>query len=275
MRYLLICIISLISLSSVGQAPNDDCSTATDLGVLDLSWSGGCFDGTIYWSTMAFDSNAIASPSIPYYSMNGCLGYTTSTTTNADDIWYKFGSWIHTIKFRVYSNDTVHINFYYGTGCSSLLPSRCFTYQPSYTDTSIEFYASTDTINEYNYIQLSGVSPGDDIEIVFCMKTWTLSTAVAYGTININTGLFNDNFNEASIKSMPNPATDLITLSGNIEMGSKLVMFDLLGNEIFNQTFDKDLKQYSICAEKLSSGIYFWKVISRDRDTNGKIIVTK
>ena len=72
---------------SFGQVSNDDCANATDLGILDGFPLGACVMGDE--DTCFVGSNINSVPDFPYFSMTGCSGYSNSTASPANDVWYK------------------------------------------------------------------------------------------------------------------------------------------------------------------------------------------
>ncbi len=233
-----------------GQAINDDCVTATDLGTLSLSWNEMCADNTNDYSISIMDSNTLATPSIPFYSMSGCTGYSPTTTTSGDDVWFKYRSQVLNIQLRVPTSDTVHLNLYHGTSCNLLQPSGCWT-RTNGSFSFDDFYSSNDTINEFNYIQVSGISPGRKISFALCIRSWGMSSIPAYGTININTSLNNNSLKPKNI--IPNPFTTSIELD-NFKIGELIEIFDMYGAKVYSNNIISEHEQINL--EYLRNGVY-------------------
>lgn len=244
-------VVSLILIcsASFSQAINDDCVTATDLGALPLAWNEMCADNTNDYSISIMDSNTLATPSIPFYSMSGCTGYSPTTTVSGDDVWFKYRNQVSVIQLRVPTSDTAHLNLYYGTNCNSLQPVGCWT-RTNGSFAFDDFYSSNDTINEFNYIQVSGISPGRKISFALCIRSWGMSSVPAYGTININTS-FNINLLKKNIS--PNPFISGIKLE-NFEMGELIEIFDIYGTIVCSKTINTEIEQLNL--EHLRNGIY-------------------
>ncbi len=217
---------------SLSQVINDDCVTATDIGLLPLSWDQDCADGTINWSIGILDSTIGATPSSPYFSMTGCNGYSSATTTLSDDVWFKFKNLTQSVEIHLIASDTVHINLYRGFNCSSLLPVGCWT--SLNTVFQMGFYSSNDTLNEDNFIQVSGSSPGQQIHFALCIRTNALNNYPQYGNLVINTGIVDEHSNYFSeIRLSPNPALNDIKISNYLfPINLDYKIFNSIGREV-------------------------------------------
>lgn len=254
---LILCLLSFLQVRSYGQVPNDDCGTAFDYGVFP-DWAGPQCPNGAFPYVGAYNDLTNVTPSSPFYSMTGCQGYVSTTTTLADDIWYKYRGIFSASKIMIFAFDTLHVNFYYGTNCTALQPSGCFTYLPSYNDTIITIFANNDTINYYNYIQISSNVPGKQFIYYVCLYQQPVFSSIAYGTVQINNNVSIDHvFANGSVVVFPNPVTNNLQVNCDNEEKMEIRLVDIAGRIIYNEAFTSS---HSIDTEKLSSGTYFYEL---------------
>ena len=222
-KKILLASLMLMQTICFAQVANDDCATAMDYGVFPFSVQPQCPNGV---APYIGDNNDLmnVTPSTPYYFMTGCLGYDTATTSFADDIWYKYRGTSTATKIMMFGLDTLNVNFYYGTTCSSLQPSACFTYIPSYNDTVFTIYSNNDTTNFYNYIQISSNVPGKQFFNFVCIdQPQFLSAPPTYGTIQINnTVSVDESLQHNYVSVYPNPTNDKLTIKTSSKERSEL-----------------------------------------------------
>jgi hypothetical protein len=269
-KILLFFLLTLLRTFSFSQAANDDCTTATDVGVLTLDtiWMN-CYMGipSTHPAFSVRDSNDIATPSLPYYYMSGCYGYDTATTSLADDVWFKFRSTASNVRLYFSSwdtLDTIHVNLYHGTTCTTLQPSACWTFLYSMSIFYIDYYCSNDTINQYNYIQVSGTAPGQAVKFEFCITALDVNTIGAYGTININTGI--EKYSTSNFSIYPSPTHD----SFIINYAGALQIFNTLGTSVYQTTLTS---KHQTLNPNLPAGIYFVRVSDGEKVYTQKLVL--
>jgi len=231
------------------QPVNDDCSTARDLGMLPIALDSLCPDGTIYYSMGLADSTIGATPSLPYLSMTNCYGYSNSTTTLADDIWFKFKIPTNSIELRLVSNDTMHMNLYHGTSCGTLQPSGCWTFTNDVFQ--MDFFTSNDTMNEYNYVQLSGISPGRQFYFAMCIRAM-FNFAAPFGTILV--GEKENNFSDSNnLLLYPNPVNKVLNFSYPLNFNNfSYNVIDLRGKVVRSGVVESE----QVKLDGINSGLY-------------------
>ncbi len=228
--YLTIILFVSFNFITHAQVVNDDCVTSTYLGMLNPLTTYICPDGTVGSSNGIADSNMAATPSSPFYSMSGCYGYASSTTTLGDDVWFKFRNPYTGIFLHIAASDTLHINVYHGINCSSLQPIGCWTFANDTYNNS--FGSSSDTINEYNYIQVSGAVPGKKVYFALCIAALSMIAPAYFGVINITTNVASKN--TFITKYFPNPFSDVLTIE-NGNSGATISIYNIIGTLLFNQ----------------------------------------
>lgn len=265
---LLFCMLTLLHVAGYSQVPNDDCGTAFDYGVFPDSAGPQCPNG-VFPYVGAYDDLSNVTPSSPFYSMTGCQGYVSSTTTLADDIWYKYRGIYSASNVMIIASDTLHVNFYYGTNCNVLQPAGCFTYLPSYNDTIFTIYSNNDTINYYNYIQISSNESGKQFLYTVCLYQPMLLSATAYGTIQINNNVSIYNvYSNISVSVFPNPLTNKLNIISNSDEKIEVVLSDIAGRIVHQEAFSSSL---SMNTEQLAKGTYLYEL----RNKNGIVKIGK
>lgn len=268
MKIILICLLTFLQFKSYGQVPNDDCATAFDYGMFP-DWAGPQCPNGAFPYVGAYNDLTNVTPSSPFYSMTGCQGYVSTTTTLADDIWYKYRGIFNASKIWLYGLDTLHVNFYYGTNCNALQPSGCFTFLPSYNDTIFSIYANNDTINYYNYIQISSNTPGKQFLYFVCLYQPPSFSTIAYGTVQINNNVSIGQGNpNTSVSVFPNPLTNRLHITCKSEDKIEITLSDIAGREVFQEAFTSSL---SINTEQFAKGTYLYEL----RNKNGIIKIGK
>jgi hypothetical protein len=158
-RNLLTIFALLIHVTLFGQAVNDDCNTAINLGTLPSPGvcSGGLQDGLPLNATTG-ETTIGSTPENPYISISNCSG--GSMTQGANDVWFTF----------VASGTLLNINITPGSApflaspnvalwsgnCGNLLPKKCAIGTSS---GSLATTATQITVGETYYLQISGNSP--------------------------------------------------------------------------------------------------------------------
>lgn len=161
---------------SQAQVPNDDCHTATDIGVMDgtynfLSWDFNLFDTCVDISTLD------ATTSYPYiYTDSSCNAYLTSSVSR--DVWFKFVSpGAFTIRGIQSQNaqsptDSVSITFWEGGSCDSLRAIGNYQYvinpgNPFFYDS---VWVNGNNIQDTLYAQVSGINFTDTVQLYLCFR---------------------------------------------------------------------------------------------------------
>lgn len=278
-KLLLFSIFLTTFLFSKSQVPNDDCSTATDLGLFPSQVSPPCQTGLAPY--YGYINNLInATPSFPYFYISGCWGYDSVTTSLADDIWYKYGgNYSNQTKVYIWGEDTVHVNFYYGTNCNNLNSSGCFTFVPSYGDTIINVYAEKNLTSSVNYIQISSNVPGKQFGIVVCIDQPFGTFSYPVGTIHVNnnTNILNNPIKTFDFNIIPNPTSGEFNLYLNsLEKIQSVEIIDVIGRMVYVQkieSFDKEL--LISLPNEISNGIYNCIITSDYARVSRKIVVVK
>jgi hypothetical protein len=99
-------------------------------------------------------------------------------------------------------------------------------------------------------------------------------TNTALTKVVLPTGIATTN-TETGITIAPNPAKDLITVSFSSATKQEhmdLAVFDLFGRVVYQSTFNTQQSIFHIDVSEFSNGVYFIKVISRDKNYCGKFI---
>ena len=257
--------LSFIYLQTIGfaQVANDDCTTAMDYGVLPFSAQPPCPNGA---APYVGDNNDLTNvtPSTPYYYMSGCNGYTATTTSFADDIWYKYRGNSQSTDIMISGMDTVHVNFYYGTSCNNLQPSACFTYIPSYSDTVFSIYSTNDTVNFYNYIQISSNVSGKQFWYFVCINQSPIFTSVSvYGTIHTNNSVSTtENPNGNDVNIYPNPAGRFLFLDYDAQLKTPVITLRSLLNEEITINYKASNGKAIVDLGTIANGFYFVSVFT-------------
>ena len=252
------------------QVPNDDCATAFDYGVFPDWANPPCPNGAAPYVGANNDLTNVT-PSSPFYSMTGCQGYVSATTTLADDIWYKYRGINSANKIWMFGFDTLHVNFYYGTNCNTLQPSGCFTYIPAYNDTIFNIYSNIDTINYYNYIQISSNISGKQFGYFVCLDQPSFIFSIAYGTFQINNNVIIGEFSRNIFVSVfPNPSSDQLNVKTNSKENLEIIVMDLSSRKILQKSF---ISSCSLNTQTLPKGIYLYEIMYGERVIKqGKVV---
>jgi len=208
-------IVLLIIRHSNAQVINDDCANAINLGMFDGSGNETCIDGTNGHDTVIVTNNNNSVPNFPYLSMTGCFGYTNATTTIANDVWYKFKAKKFDIRLYigVFGMDTLHLNVWLGSTCSSLSPLGCYTYDLVATYYDTVFGGSNDT-SDYVYLQLSGATVGATGDFAFCLRGYFLWQPVFYN-VTPDTLCFDYDISHTNIICSDDGTASIIINAGN------------------------------------------------------------
>ena len=263
---------------SKAQVPNDDCSTATDMGTVSITWPGEvCSDAvTAGFSAVAWGSTHGATPSSPYYSMSNCYGYVNSTTTLANDIWFKYKNTSNSISLRVPTSDTIHINMYYGVDCNNLQPSGCWTHDVS--EWQVIFPSNNDT-SIWNYIQISGLTPNDSLYYGLCLQWWWQPISY-FGIIQVNNNvsITENNLYNINFQLSPNPSTGTLELIANNLFTKEISMriIDVTGREVYKEELQPYENKYTITLPQgVTNGIYICILSVGDARVSKKIAIIK
>lgn len=214
-----------------GQAVNDDCFNAIDFGEISYDHNSDCIDGTVNSDTATSSTNVNATPSVPYYGMIGCMGYTTDNSVPSDDVWFRFKAYGFFIKiFPSEDLDTVHLNVWYGPDCNSLSASGCYT--------TVEFvenvyFSGPDSLDNWIYLQFSGKGIGQQGNFGFCLFSF-YNDLVYYGTPVISSPTNVDAANRVpQFQLYPIPSNDYFYLSGDLNEIKLIQIFDVYGKEVY------------------------------------------
>ncbi len=259
-------LILLLALSfnvTAQQHANDECSTAYEIFVQPNTTGNQRCDNAIYdWVAGYYNVASNATPSIPFYSMTGCNGYTNSTKIGSDDIWLKFKANASSRRIWLQGNDSMNFSFYHGANCGALIASGCFTYRYTYYDTIILIYTNPDT-SFYNYIQISPATTGQPFYFQSCVQDYgTGFPASPFGTIQITTELIEHDF-QLPINMYPNPCTNTINFKYPKFEEFDFHLFDMFGRKA--KTFIIS-KQDPVDVSDILPGIYYYEL----RGANGK-----
>lgn len=93
---------------------------------------------------------------------------------------------------------------------------------------------------------------------------------------NTPTGIKNMSADKNAFTIYPNPGNGLIHLSASNPGDAKIMVYDLLGNVIYNETAELSTSQAkAIQLNDVSNGIYLVKVISGDKTFTQRIVISK
>ncbi len=270
-EFIKIIIILLTSQLAFCQVSNDSCLSATVLDpALGMNISS-CFTGEFGFDVQSFTSNYSAVPNIPYPSMTNCRGYTSSTSSLANDVWFKLktrGGSIHVYNFKDFTNkgiDTLQLNIWHGTSCSNLQPSACYTFDLSSNTTQVETFCGDTLNNEYTYLQFSGYEINKTGSFGFCIKGQGCSLIWYFGTTKLL-----DIKNKTSINLYPNPFNTSTTITIPVEVTNvELALFNLHGNLIRKINMDHS-NNLIFNKNDLMPGLYILRVT--DLNTGKRIV---
>ncbi|MBK9223008.1 MAG: T9SS type A sorting domain-containing protein [Saprospiraceae bacterium] len=264
-KYLIITFLTTASQAVFGQVSNDSCLSSIEIQQSFGENGISCFTGVTGFDASVSTSNANSIPNVPYPSMTNCKGYSNSTSTFANDIWFK----LKTKGFIIYvypgSNglDTVHLNVWHGNNCFNLKPSGCFTFD---LVTQFEQYNEFcgDTLNgEYTYLQFSGNDINKTGRFGFCIKGFPCANIWYYGT----TGILNEN-GSSSFQVYPNPIINQAIISIPLQMNfTNISIYNSQGSLVKNSIIENSTC-YLLDRDGLVGGLYF--VIFSERKTGKK-----
>lgn len=171
---LLLTLLTVCNLQA--QVPNDDCATATDIGVMDgtynfLSYDFSLFDTCIDVSTLQ------ATVSYPYYSTDSTCNNTFGKQIGKD-VWFKFVSTpAFTIRGIQSQNvispiDSVSITFWEGNTCNQMRPLGNYKYvikpgSPVFYDT---IWANNTNVSDTFFAQISGITYTSLLQLYLCFR---------------------------------------------------------------------------------------------------------
>ncbi|MBP6310685.1 MAG: T9SS type A sorting domain-containing protein [Flavobacteriales bacterium] len=236
------------------QVPNDACSSAMDLGVLQVQPT--CTFNNANGEPTAFpfsDSTVLAVPDFPYPAMPlTCNGYAPAVTVPSNDMWYKFypGCWfsIEVEPGIAYPTDTLHMSLWLGPDCSQLVPLKCYTLaaNTALNDSLIPLYDGP------YYLQVSSPSLTSISRFSICLRAhcWPISPAV-----------YTD-FEATPVQCFPYALSTVSATTGNNDGGATLLVDAAYGP--YDLTWS-DGVQDSLARHNLGAGIYFIDVT----DVNG------
>jgi len=265
-KYLELYFIILACQSAFSQVNNDSCLSATELQPSYGENAISCFTGVTGFDVRVFTSNINSVPNLPYPAMTNCKGYSNSTSSYANDVWFKLKT--KGFLMYVYSGinglDTVHLNVWHGNNCLNLKPSGCFTFDlVNQFDHYAEFCA--DTINdEYTYLQFSGNDIGKLGDFGFCIKGLPCFFIWYYGTTGTNK---DSDFLPLDIN--PNPLINQALISIPFQMHDVTIsVYNSQGKLVRNSNI-RNLHNYILDRGELDPGLYF--VIIAEKKTGEKI----
>jgi len=265
-KYFIVFCFITASKATFGQIINDSCLSAIEIQPAFGKNVVSCFTGVSGFDASVFTSNVNSTPSTPYPSMTNCKGYNSSTSSFANDIWFK----LKTKGFIIYvypgskGLDTVHLNVWHGNDCSKLKPSGCFTFD---LVSQFEQYSDFcgDTLNgEYTYLQFSGNEIDKTGSFGFCIKGFPCANVWYYGT----TGILNEN-NSFSFQINPNPLVNKTIISIPPQMHyTDLFIYNSQGTLLKNSNIQNSFS-YVLERDGLDAGVYF--VIISEKKTGNKL----
>lgn len=161
------------------QVVNDNCSTATDLGLLQFEQTCTFNNANGVPTVYPFsDSTTFAVPEFPYPAMPlTCEGYAPAVTTPSNDMWYTFQAGCYfSIEVEPgsnYTTDTVHLSLWTGWGCGQLTPVKCYTLaaNTSLNDSLIPYYDGP------YYLQVSSPSLTAISRFAICLRAHSFPCA--------------------------------------------------------------------------------------------------
>jgi hypothetical protein len=265
-----------------GQVSNDSCLSAIDLGTIYGDNLYGCVDGEMGFDTSTYSGNINSLANYPYISMSGCQGYTNSTATVANDVWYKFKSNNFYIKIfnasSLNSLDSIHLNVWHGTNCSNLAPSGCYTFDMVTNPFYFVSFAGDTTGGQYTYLQFSGNALGKTGNFDFCLQgeiglPYTYSGAIVTTYTGIKHEFKKDVFD---MFIYPNPATGNVYIApigvkcDNLQVN----VTDLAGKVVYSSllSIHEGVCNFNL---KIEPGIYFVKITdcSSDEKITKKLVI--
>ena len=272
MKKLLLILTAFFTLTvTYGQVSNDSCLSAINLGTVYGNGTLNCIDGTINFDTTLFSGNVNASANFPYVSMTGCQGYTNATANPANDTWFKIKTKDFYIKvFNGISPaiDSLHLNVWHGTNCSSLIPSGCYTFDLITTNPYYVSFAGDTTGGQYTFLQFSGNSLGKTGKFNFCLKGVNTGVGSYYGTMVTTTmGIAKEEiFN--TIKISPNPTRGVFSIQGISQqqiVNSQLEIYNVFGAKVYSSIINSDVP----------NGIYFLQLKTSEGIATKKLVISK
>lgn len=88
-----------------------------------------------------------------------------------------------------------------------------------------------------------------------------------------NKGGISDNSRKNEVMIIPNPSRGVFSIMMNENMGGKIEIYDLMKNRIYNAIYDA--QQLEVDLSSYPSGMYFYNIISGNKNFTGKLIVVK
>ncbi len=176
--FLIFLSLFFYSIAARTQNLNDDCENATDITSEMFSSNEFRMCNTVNGSVHAgwgsnVDRFEHATVDALHYNSENCIGYTSSTTDEYPDLWYKSslhseGNMLQQVYLLVY--DTIQMAVYIGK-CGQLYQSQCFTLTPM--DSLLWIGLSLENIphdvNDQIYIQLK-MPPGSTSGFNMCFS---------------------------------------------------------------------------------------------------------
>ena len=123
----LACLLLLVSFEAFGQHPNDDCTTAGNLGSLPVPQS--CTTGPVLTRGIGAPdtfnlNNNLAGAATPYVFMTGCQTIPNAMPSPSADVWYQFTVTGNVLNIDLTGLNTPNIGLWEGV-CGSLVGRGC------------------------------------------------------------------------------------------------------------------------------------------------------
>lgn len=114
-----------------------------------------------------------------------------------------------------------------------------------------------------------------NLSIALCLLLWSSLSACATQTIEVlppNTGKLFENHQISISNPYPYPANDVVTFAYQMHQNveARIVMYDVLGNEIANYRLQSEYNKLVIQTSALRTGVYLYSLI-----LDGKNVATK
>ena len=194
-----------------------------------------------------------------YNGLEVALKASTNTITTLDSMKWKYSSVWWADAFDATSTSTVLYEM--GPADYDFAGKASMLYNQNVITSSLRIGALGDGANY------------DQAEIDLLVKDM-VDAAVA-GTF-VKTGIgMEENYNNASFVSYPNPASSMITFEMPATKTASLVIYDITGKVIFNQNINATSGIYNLDLSSYQSGMYIYNILSGNESSTGKFSVVK
>ncbi|HRG89034.1 MAG TPA: T9SS type A sorting domain-containing protein [Chitinophagales bacterium] len=190
MKHVYLIALLLATIVCYGQAPNDDCQTATDIGTMDGTTSFIAPNSVLY-DTCILISNTGATTSYPYlFTTATCGSYHANGVST--DVWIKFVSYnmfsITGLPLFNIPFDSVSITFWRGSDCANMQAIANLVYP---LDSANQYFYDTirsnsTAITDTFYAQISGLQPADTGSVYLCITGLGVDTVTGGSCYPVN-----------------------------------------------------------------------------------------